>query len=201
MLTKLLILLAITFGGLFFAARFVINAAKGLLGIENADPSEKAALVAGRVQKHLAASTAGEMYGPVLAQLGDVVKTRLPLLVTTRKKLDEYLGQKSRVALERDIGALRDEWASTRDAELRRIVEKNLKLATDRLEAYDQMQLILDRTVAQIKNVVLTLEALEDRVVSANLSTHDDGIATELEGMLTDVAMLEGEYRKLKLLS
>lgn len=197
---RLLILLFITGLVMYGATRLILALGRGLIGIDNQNPAERARRIAERMQGHLADSTAGTMYGPVLEQIGEVVKTRLPRLVETRERLAEYLHRKNPASLQREVNALKAELARTSDPQLRQLVEKNLRLALAGLDTQEQMQLVHDRTCAQIRNVVLTLERLEDRVVTANLASHQGDVAPQLESMLADVDALEAEFRKLKLL-
>src|SRR5262249_25867412 len=66
------------------AGRLVIGAARTALGVGADDPARRAQLLAGKIRGHLETSRAGEMYGPVLEQLGELVERRLPRLAETR---------------------------------------------------------------------------------------------------------------------
>jgi hypothetical protein len=201
LLLRLLLFLAFTALGGYFAARVVVRTTRRLLGYDDTDPADKASQIAQRIYRQLEASAgAQQMYGPVLAQIDEIVQARLPRLSATRDRLNAYLRDKRRDVLDRQIDDLRRELASTTDPALALIVEKNLALALERLESHGRITVLHDRTVAQIRNVLLTLEALEDRVVSVKLAEKDQDLAPALEGMLDEVNQLESEYRRLQLL-
>jgi hypothetical protein len=196
----LLTFLAITAAMMYGAARLILSLSRTALGIEQ-DPAERARKIAARMQGHLTDSTAGALYAPMLEQIGEVVKTRLPRLVETRDRLADYLHRRHPKVLQREVESLKAELARTGDPKLRELVERNLQLALEGLDTHEQMQLVHDRTCAQIRNVVLTLETLEDRVVTANVAALSGDVAPQLDAMVADVEALEAEFRKLKLLT
>lgn len=184
----------------FFAARFLFRTARSALRLAADDPAEKALLIARRIQAALEATKAGVLYGSVLDQLNDLVQTRLPRLAETRDSLETFLHQKSQAELERQVRAIEADLAAARDPEIRSLTEKNLKIAKERMEMRRAMEVVHARTVAQLKNALMTLEALEDRVQSVKLLPEGGGMGKELGSMLEDVSHLESEYRKLRLM-
>ena len=194
-----LVMLAVTAVG-YVTVRVMIGGARMALGVGADDPARKALRMADKIRGHLESSKAGEMYGAVLTQLGELASVRLPRLAETRDRLESHLREKPLAQLEQQVLAFRSELAAAKDPEIRQLAEKNLKLASERLELHQSLDLVLARTVAQIKNALITLEALEDRVVSVKLIPSEKGVAKELEVMLEDVASLETEYKRLQLL-
>lgn len=200
LLVKVAMVLAAMATAAALAARAVIGGARAALGVGEDDPARRALRSAERIRGHLASSRAGEMYGPVLGQLQELVDTRMPRLAETRDRLEAHLRQKPTAELEVQLATARSELAVATDAEIRSLCEKNVKLAADRLALHHQLEVVLARTVAQIKNALMTLEALEDRVASVKLLPAGPNVAKDLESMLEDVGALESEYKKLQLL-
>lgn len=201
LIIKIALVLAAMAGAAVVAATAIVGGARTALGIGEDDPARRALRAAQRIRALLDSSRAGEMYGPVLGQLEDLAGTRLPRLAETRDRLAKHLGEKPLVEMEVQLATATSELAAATDAEIRALAEKNVKLAQDRVDLYKQLELVHKRTVAQIKNALMTLEALEDRVASVKLLPAGPSVAKELESMLEDVGALESEYQKLDLLS
>jgi hypothetical protein len=194
-----LVLAAMAVAGVV-AARAVLRGAARALGIGENDPARRALRAAERIRGHLASSRAGEMYGPVLGQLDGLVNKRLPRLAETRDRLEAHLRDKPLAELEVQLSTARSELHAATDAEVKALCEKNVQLATDRLALHRQLATVHARTIAQLKNALMTLEALEDRVASVKLLPAAPNVAKELESMLDEVTTLETEYKNLDLL-
>lgn len=194
-----LVLAAMAVAGVV-AARAVLRGAARALGIGENDPARRALRSAERIRGHLASSRAGEMYGPVLGQLDGLVNKRLPRLAETRDRLEAHLRDKPLAELEVQLATARSELAAATDPEVKALCEKNVQLAVDRLALHRQLATVHARTIAQLKNALMTLEALEDRVASVKLLPAAPNVAKELESMLDEVTTLETEYKNLDLL-
>jgi len=199
-IVKLALMFMVAGGAGLLAMRALVGATRQALGVGEDDPARKALNVATRIRGHLQSSKAGEMYGAVLVQLGELVSTRLPRLAETRDRLEKHFHDKPVGQLVQQVRQLEMELGAAKDPEIRALSEKNLRLAQERLQLHRQLELVHDRTVAQIKNALLTLEALEDRVASVQLLPAGQGVGNELESMLDDVGALETEYKRLQLL-
>lgn len=200
LILKVMFILAAMSVAALLAARVIVRGARLALGVGEDDPARQALRAAERIRGLLGSSQAGEMYGPVLGQLDELVGTRLPRLAETRDRLEKHLVEKPKAQLEQALLSAKSDLISATDPEIRGLTEKNLKLANERLDLYCQLELVHERTLAQIKNALMTLEALEDRVASVKLLPAEPGVARELETMLEDVGALESEYKRLKLL-
>jgi len=196
----ILVILAMSLGG-YLAVRSLYAVIQQLLGTSDSDPVERAHRIAERVYRQLEAATGSrEIYGEALKQINDIIESKLPRLSETQSRLTAYLKEKPRSTLEREIEFLKKELEASNDPDVRRLVEKNIKLAVERLDTHSRIAILRERTLAQIKNVLLTLESLEDRVVSLKLAETEPDVVLQLENTVGDVNQLEVELKKLRLL-
>jgi predicted nucleic acid-binding Zn-ribbon protein len=187
--------------GAFFTARYVYRKTRTLLGYDDEDPVDKARSIARRVHRQLEASTgSSEVYGTLLRQISEVVETKLPRLASTRDRLSAFLSAKPRAKIESEIRQFQEELARASDPEVQRLIEKNIRLAFERLDTLEKISTLRERTVAQIKNVQLTVESLEDRFVSLKLHEGRGDVVPQLEGLMGEVDLLEAELKKMKLI-
>lgn len=158
---------------------------------------EQARSLANRIRTLLPAAAGGE-HGAIGLELEELIDQRLPGVLDRQRRLLEHLARKSRARLIQDEREIRRNLASARDPELRGLYERNLEACLERLETHDRLSLASRKADAQIRSVLLGLEALEDRLVASEFAKVDRG-ALELEALNEDVKLLEAAYEEIEL--
>jgi hypothetical protein len=132
-----------------------------------------------------------------LDDLDALLERRLPRILEQYQRLTDHLAKTTEEALRLEEAQLRERLRQAEDAPLRAILEENLKLVSERAVSRRKMQLLTERTEAQLKQVLLYLEALESRSVSLGVGAPQDDVPREMVTLLEEVSVLEGMYREM----
>lgn len=132
-----------------------------------------------------------------LDDLEALLERRLPRIIEQYQRLTDHLAKTTEESLEQELVRLREQLREAEDAPLRAILEENLTLASERAESRRKMQLLTERTEAQLKQVLLYLEAVESRSLSLGVGAPQDDVPREMVTLLEEVSVLEGMYREM----
>ncbi|MBI3893046.1 MAG: hypothetical protein HY303_16130 [Candidatus Wallbacteria bacterium] len=156
----------------------------------------EARAIAMRIGVNLA-SASPEVSRKCMADIESLVEHRLPRILEQYERLTRHLSEASKSHLADEVTALTGKLARTKDEGLRSILEENLTLARERLMARERMELLTERTEAQLKQVLLYLEAVESKSVSLGVSEPGEDVPAEMERMLEEISTIEAMYRDL----
>jgi phage terminase Nu1 subunit (DNA packaging protein) len=132
-----------------------------------------------------------------LADIDGLVEHRLPRILEQYDRLSNHLAASASNRVADEVASLESKLLRTKDPGLRTLLQENMELARQRLGAREKMQLLLERTEAQLKQVLLYLEAFESKSVSLGVSESGDDVPAEMERMLEEITTIESMYRDL----
>lgn len=161
------------------------------------DPLARARQIGTRIAGHLQSAESGPLYEQALLQIGTLVEDHLPGLADAHQRSRRHIEERNPAHIQKEIESVRREMAHTEDSELLPILQKNLKLLQARMSSVEDLARLHERTRAQIQNILLSLENLEDRVITARLNPGKAAITAEIESLLTEVKGLEEAYKTL----
>lgn len=185
------------------AYRFV-RVLERFFGISSGQPErellrtlDRARSLAASIQEKLPDSDP-EHPGALESELEELVERRLPEALDRQRRLLEHLGGGRRSDLVREEKDIRKKLQTTRDSELRALLERNLDMIGERLETLDKLELASRKASAQVQAVLINLQAFEDRLVASEFSkiSRSD---RQIEALVEDVKLLEATYDEIQL--
>lgn len=166
-------------------------------------PLESAREIADRIRAALRRDhgAGGEVAADFETEVTDILEKRLPRAIENRHRLTEYLAHLDQLAIERDVRDFRTRLKACDDDDLREVLRKNLALAEERSTNVRRLGTLRDKTEAQIRQVILGLQNLEDKVLSLRIADGSvpGGVAGALDDVRGEVDLLEAEYRKMEI--
>jgi hypothetical protein len=148
-----------------------------------------------RIRGLLPAETDG---GVVVAELEELVEKRLPAALERQRQLLTHLTTRSEAGLKTEEREIRRKLQGAKDAELRKLLERNLDLVQGRLATRQRLELASRKADAQIRAVLINLGVFEDRLVAQEFDTVK-GAGRQVESLVEDVELLEAAYDDLQL--
>jgi hypothetical protein len=148
-----------------------------------------------RIRSLLPAETDG---GVVVAELEELVENRLPAALERQRQLLTHLTTRSEAGLRNEEREIRRKLQGAKDAELRKLLERNLDLVQGRIATRQRLELASRKADAQIRAVLINLGVFEDRLVAQEFDTVK-GAGRQVESLVEDVELLEAAYDDLQL--
>lgn len=187
----------------FGAFRFV-RYLERVFGITSGQPErelletlERARSLVGSIQEKLAAIDPDHP-DALRLELEELVEKRLPEALDRQRRLLTHLAGSRRSDLVREERDLVKKLKSTEDQELLALLERNLQLVRDRLETLDRLELAGRKASAQVRAVMINLEAFEDRLVASEIGRISQA-DRQIEALVEDVKLLEAAYDEIQL--
>ena len=164
-------------------------------------PLEKANEIAARIRDAIRRErdSGGELAADFEREVSQILEERLPRIIENRKRLDEYLSRLDKAAIRSEPEKAARQLENASDPELRAVLEKNLRLARERAENLERLEILREKTEAQIKLIILGLGDLEDKVQSLLLVDGDSRAAlSALDTVREEVDLIEHEYKEME---
>lgn len=202
-LLEVLLPAALILGVIGFGAYRFVKVLEGLFGVgagpdrELVASATRAREVAARIQRLL--PECDPQHPSALHQeLEELVERRLPTALDRQRKLLEHLGSRSAADLVKEERDLSRKLGSSMDPELRTLLKRNLDLLRERIVTLERLELASRKADAQIRAVLINLEAFEDRLVASEYGKVA-GADLQIEALVEDVKLLEAAYDELQL--
>lgn len=130
-------------------------------------------------------------------EIAALVEERLPAVLKRAERLRDHLRRSPGTSYEKEVLATRKKLESATDESLRKLLARNLELARHRWQTHQRMGVLLDRTEAQLDQVLLYLRSLETRVLSLSVPEVGADLPEEMVHLLDEVSLIEEMYREM----
>ncbi len=156
----------------------------------------QAHIIAQRIARNLETADP-TLAGSCMAQIHPLLEERLPHIIQDYEKLSRHLRKTPEAKLRQEVETLEGRVTKAKDEKLRSILTGSLELARRRLEERGRMAMLSERTEAQLRQVLLYLEAVESRSLSLGLASPQEDVASDVSKLLDEVSTIEQMYRDM----
>jgi len=201
---------------LLFAAGVMYGAYKGIRHLEKkyvlkgreepklleASPEDEAKAIAERIRAAIKRKkdSGGDLAEDFEKNVTQILTKRIPRIAENQRRLTRYLLQIDEKSITSEPEKLKKRIKECSDDELKSVLEKNLVIALERLENLHHLEILKEKTQAQINLIIMGLKNVEDKVESLRLVEGKvDSVSGALENVSIEVKTLEEEYKEMNI--
>ena len=182
--------------------KYVLPSEEPLKLLKAPDHESEAKAIAERIRSAIRRKrdAGGDLAGDFERDVTVILEERFPRINENQKRLDKYLSQIDSDAIREEPKRLRKRISACKDEELKSVLEKNLTIAIERLNNLQHLEVLKEKTEAQINLIISGLKNVEDKVESLRLAEGKiDSVSGALDNVSREVHSLEREYREMNI--
>jgi len=182
--------------------KYVLEDGDSPLLLGEKSPEDEAKEIAERIRKAIKRKrdAGGILANDFEKDVTVILDERFPRITENHKRLSKYLKQIDSKAILAEPEKLRKRIDDCKDDELKNVLEKNLKIALERKNNLLHLEVMKEKTEAQINLIIMGLKNVEDKVESLRLAEGKvDSVSGALENVSKEVNNLEEEYRVMNI--